>query len=379
VKKTLIFLYLILLGCQSQDVPPAYTLFENGTGAYSCYRIPAVIKSPDGSLLAFAEGRTANCGDFGNVDILIRKSTDGGLSWSTEKVLVDNGELQAGNPAPVVDYLDPYYPQGRLFLFYNTGSVGEQELRLGKGNREVHYITSTDNGTSWSSPTNITEQVHFNATNSKTNLDWRTHANTPGHAIQLKKGVYRGRLYIPANHSKGPPQEGYNDYRAYGYYSDDHGLTWKVSPDVPFASSNEAIGVELTDGTLMLNIREQSGNTKLRIVALSSDGGATWDTLYFDPKLISPVCQSSILLFEDEKTPLLIYSGPNSTDKREKMTLKISMDNGKNWEYEKEVYSGGAAYSDLVQIDNKRIGLFYEKEFEKLVFEIFTPKAVLSE
>ncbi len=187
MKKTLIFLYLILLGCQSQDVTPAHTLFENGTGAYNCYRIPAVIKSPDGSLLAFAEGRTANCGDFGNVDILIRKSTDGGLSWSTEKVLVDNGELQAGNPAPVVDYLDPYYPQGRLFLFYNTGSVGEQELRLGKGNREVHYITSTDNGTSWSSPTNITEQVHFNATNSKTNLDWRTHANTPGHAIQLKK------------------------------------------------------------------------------------------------------------------------------------------------------------------------------------------------
>jgi len=310
---------------------------------------------------------------------LIRKSTDGGLSWSTEKVLVDNGELQAGNPAPVVDYLDPNYPQGRIFLFYNTGSVGEQELRLGEGNREVHYITSTDNGTSWSSPTNITEQVHFNATNSKTNLDWRTHANTPGHAIQLKKGVYRGRLYIPANHSKGPPQEGYNDYRAYGYYSDDHGLTWKVSHDIPFPSSNEAIGVELTDGTLMLNIREQSGKTKLRIVALSSDGGATWDTLYFDPKLISPVCQSSILLFEEENTPLLIYSGPNSTDKREKMTLKISLDNGKNWKYEKEVYSGGAAYSDLVQIDNKRIGLFYEKEFEKLVFEIFTPKALLSE
>jgi len=379
MKRIVFFLYIMVQGCQTQDISKSITLFENETGAYNCYRIPALIKSPDGSLLAFAEGRTDHCGDFGNIDLVVRKSIDGGTTWSPLRVLVDNHNLQAANPAPVVDYLDPLYPEGRIFLFYNTGTASEQDVRLGKGNREVHYITSSDNGTTWSTPTNITEQVHYNVTTSKASLDWRTHANTPGHALQLKKGDYKGRLYIPANYSKGPPQKGYSEYRAYGYYSDDHGLTWKVSPDIPFPSSNEAIGVELTDGTLMLNIREQNGNTKLRIIALSSDGGTSWDTIYFDPKLITPVCQSSILLFDNMDTPLLIYSGPNSRDKREKMTLKISLDNGRNWKYEKEVYSGGSAYSDLVQIDAQSIGLLFEKDFNQLVFEIFTPKALLSE
>jgi sialidase-1 len=129
----------------------------------------------------------------------------------------------------------------------------------------------------------------------------------------------------------------------------------------------------------MLNIREQNGKTKQRLVALSSDGGASWKETYFDPSLITPVCQSSILLFEQKSQSLLIYSGPNSTDKREKMTLKFSLDGGKSWVKEKEVYAGGAAYSDLVQVDEEQVGLFYEKEFKQLVYQVFTPKAILSE
>lgn len=369
----------LMFACQSPAELPEIVLFENGTGDYSCYRIPAILKAPEGSLLAFAEGRTENCGDFGNVDILLRRSEDGGKSWSNTQVVVDFGTLQAGNPAPVVDYFDPEYPQGRIFLFYNTGNVSENDMRLGKGIRDVHYITSEDHGKTWSAPVNISEHVHFNATTSKGHLDWRTHANTPGHALQFKKGSYKGRIYIPANHSAGDPQEGFNEYRAYGFYSDDHGKTWSVSPDIDIPSSNEAIGTELPNGDLMLNIREQNGKTKRRLVALSSDGGATWKETYFDSALITPVCQSSILLFEQKKQSILIYSGPNSTDKREKMTLKFSLDSGKNWVKEKEIHPGGAAYSYLVQVNKEQVGLFYEKDFKQLVYKVFTPKAILSE
>ncbi len=369
----------LFFACQALKEQASVVLFENGTGNYNCYRIPAIVKAPDGSLLAFAEGRLENCGDFGNVDILLRRSEDGGKNWSKMEVVADFGVLQAGNPAPVVDYFDPDYPQGRIFLFYNTGDVSEQDMRLGKGTREVHYISSIDQGKTWSKPTNITEEVHFNKTTTQGHLDWRTHASTPGHALQFKRGAYQGRIYIPANHSKGDPQDRFNEYRAYGFYSDDHGKTWSVSPDIDVPSSNEAIGTELPNGDLMLNIREQNGKTKQRLVALSSDGGASWKETYFDPSLITPVCQSSILLFEQKNQSLLIYSGPNSPDKREKMTLKFSLDGGKSWVKEKEVYAGGAAYSDLVQVDEEQVGLFYEKEFKQLVYQVFTPKAILSE
>jgi sialidase-1 len=358
-----LFIFTFLFIQYPNSVPfEEIILYENGKGDYACYRIPALIKAPDGTLLSFIEGRKNNCSDYGNVDLLIRRSADNGLHWSPYELVVDYGELQAGNPAPVVDYTDPEYPEGRIFLFYNTGNASENDIRLGKGIREVWYKTSTDQGISWSEGINITSQVHFNKNSKFPAKDWRTHACTPGHAIQLTHGQYKGRLYIAANHSQGEPQEGFNEYRAYGFYSDDHGKTWSVSPDVAIPSSNEAIGVELPNGNLMLNIREQNGKTKTRLIAISKDGGQSWNQTYFDPNLISPVCQSSILRFESNDTSFLVYSGPNSTSKREKMTLKFSFDMGTSWEFEKEIFSGASAYSDLIQIDQKSLGLFFEKE-----------------
>lgn len=371
MKRGLSILLFCILFVQCKETRPlnAIPLFENGQGAYACYRIPAIIKSSDGSLLAFAEGRTNNCADFGDVDILLRRSSDGGATWSLPKVVASFHNLQAGNPAPVVDRLDPNYPEGRIFLFYNTGDVSEQELRLGKGTREVWYKTSVDHGRSWSEGINITPQVHFNASASQAEKDWRTHATTPGHALQFEKGKYKGRLYIPANHSQGPPQENFNEYRAYGFYSDDHGGSWNVSPDVDIPSSNEAIGVELSNGTLMLNIREQSGRSHLRLIALSTSGGSSWEKTYFDPELISPVCQSSLLPFVSNQDTLLIYSGPDSREKRERMSLKISPDQGKTWSHTLLIDPGAAAYSDMVQIDPNHLGLLYEKASDGIVFQ----------
>lgn len=369
----------LIAACQAPYKSFPTALFENGKGDYNCYRIPAIIKAPDGGLLAFAEGRRKGCSDFGDVDLLMRRSKDGGKSWDAVKLLVDNDTLQAGNPAPVVDFFDPEFPKGRVLLFYNTGNASEYDVRNGKGTREVRYISSEDNGLTWSEPTEITSSVHFNRNTAQAEKDWRTNATTPGHALQFKRGEYKGRIYVPANHSAGPPQDKFNEYRAYGFYSDDHGKTWSVSPDIAIPSSNEAIGVELPNGDLMLNIREQNGNTKQRLVALSSDGGTTWNKTYFDAELITPVCQSSLLLFETDKRNYLIYSGPNSSTKREKMTLKVSLDFEATWTHKIEVHNEESAYSDLVQIDDRNLGLFYEQDFKKIVFQVFTLEDLLLE
>ncbi len=338
-------------------------IFENGKNGYACYRIPAIIKAPNGQLLAFAEGRVNGCNDFGNVDIVLRKSDAKGNSWQQVSKIVDYGKLQAGNPAPVVDLLDPKFPQGRIFLFYNTGNNHERKVRNGKGLREVWYITSIDNGNTWSTPTNITQSVHRPNHPPKYNFkeDWRSYALTPGHAIQLKNPNHKGRIYVPANHSAGPPQNGFNEYQAHGFYSDDHGKTWQLSESVKVPSSNESIAVELSDGQLMQNIRHQNGSQRERLVALSSDGGNSWDTTYFDAQLPSPVCQASIIYYQlPNKKRAILFSNPNSKSSRKNMTVRASFDEGKTWLISRIIREGESAYSDLVVQKNKEIGLLYE-------------------
>lgn len=146
-KKTNIILIALMLFfsttvSQAQEV----TVFKSGEDGYKSYRIPAIIKNKNGDLIAFAEGRVDGAGDFGNINIVYKISKDNGKTWGQVQIAAQNRELQAGNPAPVVDIYDPAYPQGRIFLFYNTGNNHEGEVRKGNGLRELWYITSTDGG-----------------------------------------------------------------------------------------------------------------------------------------------------------------------------------------------------------------------------------------
>lgn len=331
-------------------------VYISGTEGYMNFRIPAIIKAPNGNLLAFADGRVNTTADFGNVDIVMKKSSDGGKTWSPLKVIADNGDLQASNSAPVVDMTDPAYPNGRIFVFYNTGNMPEGDVRNGNGERRVWYKTSTDNGETWSYAVEITSQVK--------SATWRTYANTPGHAMQFTQGIYRGRIYVAANHNEGPPQSGNADYQTHGFYTDDHGASFHLSDNISIKGSNEAIAAELSDNRLMMNIRNQGGNPRSRIVAISNNGGQTWASEKYDPNLPDPVCQGSLLNigFQNNKA-LLAFSNNNNTTTRQNLTLRISLDEGNSWTKSFLVdYDGSStAYSDLVMMNANKVGVLYER------------------
>ena len=354
------------------------TVFQNGEENYRCFRIPAIVKAPDGTLLAFAEGRVNNCGDFGDVDIVLKTSRDQGQTWSQLSVVAQNDTLQAGNPAPVFDLTDPRFPQGRLFLLYNSGNASEQMNREGKGVREVLYMTSTDNGRTWAAPVNITASVHrpnnpaFNQ-NYTFQEDWRSYANTPGHALQLTRGKYRGRLLVPANHSAGPPRQDFREYRAHAFYSDDHGTTWKLSEVIDYEGSNESTAAELSDGRVLMNMRNQLGDRKYRLVAESQTGGEKWSAVRVETQLPDPVCEGSLLGVKDKNgKPRLLFSNLRSQEKRENLTVYSSRDDAKTWQVLTVVEPGFAAYSDLVQLQNGQAGVLYERDrYSKIAFETF--------
>jgi sialidase-1 len=378
--KSLSLFFILIYVSNSFSQKIKVPVFESGKEGYSIYRIPAIIRIPNGNLLAFCEGRVNNASDFGDINIVMKRSVDNGKFWDPIQTVVDNATLQAGNPAPVVDLTDPQYPNGRIFLFYNTGNNHENEVRKGNGLREVWYITSTDSGKSWSDPENITLQTHRPKQPGVNKLydfpeDWRSYANTPGHAMQFTSGKYKGRIYIAANHSSGDPQDSFKDYNAHGFYSDDHGKTFHISENVSIQGSNESMAVELADDQLVMNTRNQQGDIRERIISISSDGGSNWDTTYFDSQLPDPVCQGSMITINKSNN---IIAFCNAADKvrRNGLTLRISEDGGKTWAKSwiidkdfSETKGDYTAYSDLVVLDEKDIGILYERNnYKEIVF-----------
>lgn len=357
-------------------------VFSAGEGGYHTFRIPAIIRFGGQTLLAFCEARKSSSADFGDVDIVMKSSRDGGQTWSPLKRLVDAGFLQAGNPAPVVDRLDQNYPQGRLFLFYNTGDHHEGEVRKGVGLREVLYITSADGGQTWSPPVNITTSVHrpcqpAYSSDYQFPEDWRSYANTPGHAFQFSHGAYRGRIYVAANHSSGPPKDRFEDYASHAFYTDDHGRSFHLSETVGVPGSNEATAAPLSKGNVMMNMRNQKGQPRKRLVAVSKDGGAHWDEVYFDDQLPDPVCEGSLLeLGLRRGRQQLAFCNAADTLRRNHLTLRISRDEGRTWikvipiDSREEAGSGDyTAYADLVAVNSRTIGVLYERnDYREIIF-----------
>jgi len=339
-------------------------LFVAGADGYHTYRIPAVVVSTRGTLLAFCEGRKNSGGDAGKIDLLLKRSTDGGKTWSAQQIIWSDGNNTCGNPAPVVDR-----DTGVVWLLmtWNLGTDREREIERGssRDTRRVFVAHSDDDGVTWARPLEITDSVK--------KPDWRWYATGPVNGIQLTRGPHRGRLIVPANHSE-ISTNGQPVSRSQIIYSDDHGKTWKLG-GVEDEATNESTVVELADGSLLQNMRSGRGKNR-RAVATSRDAGSTWSPARLDPELIEPVCQASLLRYswpEDGKSRIL-FANPASV-KRERMTVRLSYDEGATWPASRIIHAGPSAYSCLAVLPDKTIGCLFEcgekTSYERIVFGRF--------
>lgn len=347
---------------QKTEVPKNLNyLFKSGTEGYKCFRIPAIITTNSGALLAFAEGRKNGCSDTGNIDLVMKRSKDNGETWSKLIVIWDDGDNVCGNPAPVVDKMT-----GAIHLLstWNLGEDHESEIiaEKSKDTRRIFTLSSTDDGNNWSEPKEITTSVK------KENWTW--YATGPGHGIQLEYGENKGRLIIACDHIEAESKK----YYSHIIYSDDHGMSWQLGGRTNQDQVNECTIAELPNGNLMLNMRNYDRTQKTRKVAISKDAGLTWGDIYSDKNLIEPICQASLLKVNGNSGSVLYFLNPANENKRENMTLKKSIDNGKKWSIVKTIFSGTSAYSDITLVSDGNLGCFYEagkdNPYEGIVFEV---------
>lgn len=349
------FLTLILLSgmtATGQDVSEQ-TLWKTGEGNYKGYRIPSVVVSAKGTLIVFAEGRNDG-GDSGDIDLVLKRSTDNGKNWSKEILVWNDGLNTCGNPCSVVDQ-----ETGRIWLFmtWNNGKDSESKIinKISASSRSPFICYSDDDGLTWSKPVDLTATCKDSS--------WGWYATGPGFGIQLKNGKYQGRLVIPANHTyddpKGIVRKGPYSYGAHVLISDDHGTTWRMSTPIR-PGCNESQVTELSDGKLLMNMRSYNGKFS-RAISVSVDGGETWSAIEHDYQLVESICQASILncgAFKGKQIHL--FSNPAVSIGRSHMTLRYSNNDCQDWVGSILINPNPSAYSCLVNLSKGKVGLFYE-------------------
>jgi sialidase-1 len=325
---------------------------------YACFRIPAIVRTTDGTLLAFAEGRVLNCGDAADIDIVLKRSTDGGRTWGPLRVVTEGAGDTHGNPAPVVDR-----DTGRIWLAetYNTGRTDSANCPV-PCDRTPHLQYSDDDGETWSAPRDLSPEIlpaHWNS--------W--YATGPVHGIQLTRGRYAGRLVFGVNTETWDGTQVTANHAAL-IVSDDHGRhwrigatdTWPVAADGTFRQKPSELALaERGDGSVLVSGREQDG-TDLghRTQAVSRDGGTAFTGPFRDlPDLYTPQVQGSLLRVGDR----LLLACPGDPDRRRTMMIRSSWDGGRTWDGVDRgtvVTTDWSGYSDLVRVGPAGIGLLYE-------------------
>lgn len=349
------------------DGPARVPVFRSGEGGYHTYRIPSLIATKGGVLLAFAEGRKGGAGDAGDIDLLVRRSVDQGRTWEEVRTVWDDGANTCGNPCPVVDR-----ESGAIVLLmtWNRGDDPEPRIIAGESRdtRRVFVSRSLDEGRSWSVPREITSEVK--------STNWTWYATGPGAGIQVEKGAYRGRLVVPCDHI----EAGTRRYYSHVIYSDDGGQRWRLGGRTPEPQVNECEVVELEGGKLLLNMRNYDRGQRTRQQAVSVDGGVTWKEQRHVPELRDPICQASLRrqVWPVEGRPgILLFSNP-AADRRERMTLRASFDDGRTWPVSRLLDARPSAYSCLTMLPDGTIGILYEAgqkgPYESIVFSRIAPE-----
>jgi len=321
-------------------------LFAPGDHEVREYRIPSLVTTNSGTLLAACDARVSRTGDLPNhINISLRRSTDNGKTWGAITNIITSSMAEGScDPSMVVDK-----ETGTIWLFALHGDKGIGLWQSKKGIEEkdtghIYAVKSNDDGITWSAPVNINHMVK--------DKDWLCALAAPGRGFQMKNGT----LVIPAYY-RGDKSRVLSSYL---FYSKDHGATWQYSSS-PAINTTECTVVEVSDGKLMLNMRNHYGKGR-RAVSYTSDMGKTWSPLEFVEDLKDPVCQASMITYKHKKQNLLLFSNASSEKGRKNQAVAISYDQGKTWPVQKTIFKGRAAYSCLTQLNDGTIGLLYEKE-----------------
>ena len=244
-------------------------IFKSGSEGYNTFRIPSIITTDSGVVLAFAEGRKNSSSDSGDIDLVLKRSIDGGKTWGDLIIIRDDSTNVCGNPSPVIDR-----KTGKIFLLstWNRGDDTESEIinMTSVDTRRVYVMNSIDEGLSWSKPIEITDKVK------KPNWTW--YATGPVHGIQIREGSKKGRMIIPCDHIEANTKK----YYSHIIYSDDGGSSWNIGGTTPQDQVNECSVAEIGKGKLILNMRNYDRTQMNRKISISNDYGESWGNIYDD-------------------------------------------------------------------------------------------------
>ena len=345
-----------------------FDLYKAGDYGYHECRIPALVTTKQGTILAFNEARKNTGRDSDQIDIFLRRSFDAGKRFEDVQVVATKEGWVSGNPAPVQDRDTGtiWLPFCRNMCEEPGGIRGENLIKQGKAPRQVWITYSDDDGATWSEPSEITQDVKLD--------NWTWYATGPGHGIQLSSG----RLLVACDHCEkvyGDPKRD-PDF-SHIIYSDDHGASWLIG-GITDKFANESTAIESADGRVCINCRnqffEKGYDPYFRRVGWSSDGGMSFSPLVRDAGLPEPVCEGSICRYtlardraDGKGRDRILFSNPGSSREgnRRQLTVRMSYDECRTWPVSKVIYEGGASYSDLCVAPDGTICCLYEKGSEQ--------------
>jgi sialidase-1 len=346
-------------------------VFEAGKDGYALYRIPGIIVTKKGTVLAYCEARRTGKSDWDTIDIMLKRSTDGGKTWSDMRKIADVPGPKTKNPVALAQKLG-----NTNDVTYNNATAiadkdGTVHFLFCLEYCRCFYMQSKDEGVTWTPPVEITASFD----KFRPEYDWKVIATGPAHGIQLKNG----RLVVPIWMSTGTGGHAHRPSAVSVVYSDDQGKSWHrgdmVVKDPELKNPSETIVVELADGRTMLNIRSESKEHR-RAVTYSKDGATGWSKLFFDEALLEPICMASIVRYSEAKTGgknRILFTNPNNLtrkDGKEKpemsrdrinVSVKMTYDEGQTWPVTKLLEDGFSGYSDMAVAKDGTILCFYER------------------
>lgn len=351
--------------------PVKLDLFEAGNEGYGQFRIPGIVVTKNGVVLAYCEARRAASTDWGQIDVMLRRSTDGGRTWSPMKKIVELDGKFSRNPAAVAQKLGK---DGEITV-NNPIAIADPRpgvvhfLYCVEYNR-LFYMRSEDDGASFNKPVEITAAVE----KLRPSYEWQCLAVGPGHGIRLQNGRLLAAIWL----STGKGGHAHRPSIVSTIYSDDDGQSWHLGDVVanetkPLVNPNESIVLQLADGRVMINSRSESPEHR-RAVSISPDGSTKWSEPKFHEQLLEPICMANLVRWTTEKEGgknRIVFANPHNLERagakpgqgreRKNLSLKLSYDEGETWPINKTLEAGPSGYSDLAIAADGTLLCYYER------------------